>query len=90
MKLSTISYKVDSIVKIPISHNEDIGGIEVRVNDCQGLIKKDIRTKIKNGDMYLHEIKELQFQDFYNLPFDYQGKKYNLQIPLVSKSRDYN
>ena len=64
MKLSMISYKVDSIVKIPTSHNEDIGGIEVKVNDCQGLIKKDIHKKIKNGELYSHEIKELQFQEF--------------------------
>ena len=90
MKLSTISYKVDSIVRIPTNHNEDIGGIEVMVNDCQGLIKKDIRNKIKNGEMYSHEIKDLQFQESYNLPFNYQGEKYDIKIPLISKINVYN
>ena len=82
---SSIGYKIDSVVKIPENFRTEVGGIEMRINDCKGLIMKDIHTKIKKGDMYPSDIIGLREQESYTLGVKVQGDNYFVQIPLQGK-----
>ena len=81
MRLNQIRYHLDRVVEIGHTHSQNVGGIDVKVSDCPGLITKDI----KNQGLNHYEIIGLREQDSYSLTYNHQGKEVMVNIPLGRK-----
>jgi len=85
MNIAVISFHIDQNVKLPQKHTEVVDGLELKINDVPGLVKKDLHQKIKNKEISPNYVKEIRNDSFYKLKYNHNGKKVILQIPLYAK-----
>ena len=90
MNISAISFHLDQNVKLPQEHVEIVDGLELKINDVPGLVKKDLHQKIKSREINPNYVKEIRNYNFYELKYDHNGKKVTVQIPLYAKDLKLN